>query len=259
MELGQRIKAARLEKGLSQRQLCGDRITRNMLSQIESGNARPSMATLQYLAGALGKSVSFFLEEDAVTSPNQQCMADARKAYAHGAYEAALAALDGFRTPDESFQQEHVLLQYLTLLALAEKAAGEGRFPYALRLLERAGALEGIYIGKELRARAAVLTAMAGQTVALPNADALLLLRAEAALADEQADLASALLDSVQVQDGSWRLLRGRAYMLQKEFARARALLEQVQEERAWPLLEVCCKELGDFQGAYEYACRQRD
>mgnify|MGYP002509098608 CR=1 FL=1 len=43
MELGQRLKAARLEMGLSQRQLCGDVITRNMLSQIENGRVEPSL------------------------------------------------------------------------------------------------------------------------------------------------------------------------------------------------------------------------
>ena len=39
MELGQKVKQARLELGLSQRQLCGDVITRNMLSKIENGEA----------------------------------------------------------------------------------------------------------------------------------------------------------------------------------------------------------------------------
>ena len=32
MELGERIKQARLAAGLSQRQLCGEKLTRNMLS-----------------------------------------------------------------------------------------------------------------------------------------------------------------------------------------------------------------------------------
>ena len=32
MELGEKLKQARLEAGLSQRQLCGEEITRNMLS-----------------------------------------------------------------------------------------------------------------------------------------------------------------------------------------------------------------------------------
>lgn len=62
MELGEKLRQARLEAGLSQRALCGDRITRNMLSQIENGSARPSMPTLAYLAGRLGKSVSYFLD-----------------------------------------------------------------------------------------------------------------------------------------------------------------------------------------------------
>ena len=78
MELGQRIRQLRLSKGMSQRQLCGDVITRNMLSQIENGSARPSMDTLSYLAARLEKPVSFFLEEDTVTSPNQAVMTRAR-------------------------------------------------------------------------------------------------------------------------------------------------------------------------------------
>ena len=53
MELGQLLKQARLEAGLTQRQLCGGKITRNMLSQIENGSAKPSMDTLRYLAERL--------------------------------------------------------------------------------------------------------------------------------------------------------------------------------------------------------------
>ena len=82
MQLGEKIKQARLEAGLSQRQLCGEVITRNMLSLIENGSARPSMDTLAYFARQLGKPVSFFLEEDTVTSPNQDIMTRARKAWA---------------------------------------------------------------------------------------------------------------------------------------------------------------------------------
>ena len=50
MELGEKLRQARLEAGLSQRQLCGERITRNMLSQIEHGSARPSMDPSKNLA-----------------------------------------------------------------------------------------------------------------------------------------------------------------------------------------------------------------
>lgn len=259
MELGQRIRAARLEAGLSQRQLCGDKITRNMLSQIENGSAKPSMETLRYLATGLGKSISFFLEDDAVNSANQQRMAHARKAYGRQDYEAALAALEAFQEPDESFSQERALLQFLSLLALAEKAAAEGRMPYVLRLLEKASALEGIYIDAPLRSRAAILAAKAGAETTLPNADELLLLRAGRALAEKNAGLAAALLDSVEQRQQDWYLLRGQAYMLCREYAAAKAVLEQARTEKAWPLLEQCCKDMGDFKGAYEYACKRRD
>ena len=61
MELGQRLRQARQEAGLTQKALCGDEITRNMLSQIENGSARPSMETMRFLAQRLGKPVSWFL------------------------------------------------------------------------------------------------------------------------------------------------------------------------------------------------------
>ena len=65
MELGEKIRAARLAAGLSQRQLCGEDITRNMLSLIENGGAKPSVKTLTLLAERLGKPVSYFLDENA--------------------------------------------------------------------------------------------------------------------------------------------------------------------------------------------------
>ena len=47
--------------------------------------------------------------------------------------------------------------------------------------------------------------------------------------------------------------------MLCLEYEAAMAVLEQIDGEEAWPLLEQCCKDMGDFKGAYEYACKQRN
>ena len=54
MTLGEKLRRTRQERGLTQKQLAGERITRNMLSQIENDLAQPSMRTLEYLADALG-------------------------------------------------------------------------------------------------------------------------------------------------------------------------------------------------------------
>ena len=55
--LGKRIKEARLSKKMTQSEVVGDFITRNMLSQIESGSATPSVKTLEYLCKVLELSL----------------------------------------------------------------------------------------------------------------------------------------------------------------------------------------------------------
>ena len=122
MELGQRLRQARLEAGLSQRQLCGEEITRNMLSLIENGTAKPSMDTLRYLAARLGKPMGYFLEEQVVTSPNQAVMDTARRAYTQGEYRACLETLADYQAPDGVFDPERWLLEALACIALAQQA-----------------------------------------------------------------------------------------------------------------------------------------
>ena len=134
MELSQKLKQARLDAGLSQKALCGDRITRNMLSQIENGSARPSMDTLRYLAQQLGKPISYFLEDTAVASPNQALMEQLRQA----APSDALHLLGQYQAPDPTFDRERWLLEALTCLTLAEDELTKNKPAYARSLLERA-------------------------------------------------------------------------------------------------------------------------
>ena len=64
MELGEKIRARRAELGLTQAALCGETVTRNMLSQIEGGKASPSLATLRFLAERLGVPIGYFFCEE---------------------------------------------------------------------------------------------------------------------------------------------------------------------------------------------------
>lgn len=52
-DIGKIIKEARLAKKMTQNEVVGTFITRNMLSQIESGSAMPSVKTLEYLCRVL--------------------------------------------------------------------------------------------------------------------------------------------------------------------------------------------------------------
>lgn len=64
MNLGKKIKEARIKKKLTQNQLCADRLTRNMLSAIENGKSYGSLDTLIYLAGELDIPLAYLFSED---------------------------------------------------------------------------------------------------------------------------------------------------------------------------------------------------
>lgn len=263
MELSQRLKQARLDAGLSQKALCGDRITRNMLSQIENGSARPSMDTLRYLAQQLGKPLSYFLEEEAVTSPNQALMEQARSANAPD----VLTLLGGYKAPDPTFDAERWLLEALTCLTLAEEAIVQRKPGYAKALLERAK-LAGSrtpYYTADTERRRLLLAHRAGQAVTeteLPDLSEELLLRSELALQAADFSRCAALLECVQQPSLSWHMRKAQLHFAQKEYAGARTHFE-----KAWDMdpnyccarLEDCCREMEDFAGAYFYACKQRE
>lgn len=262
MELGKKLRAARLEQGLSQRALCGEQITRNMLSRIEHGTARPSMQTLQYLAQRLGKPVSFFLEETAVT-PNQMAMAKARAAFARGSFREAMLALEDYAAPDESLDWERGLLAFLCCLTQGERCAQEGREPVASKFLSQTYLYESPYLTPELKQRRDRLSYRLGRhrdLVTFPSLDEELLQRAEAALSSGQPARALALLGATEQRDGRYFALLGRAKYLQSDYETARDAFLQ-SEHLGTPcdaFLEECYRELGDYENAYRYARKRR-
>ena len=62
--LGQKIRERRKALRITQAELCGDFITRNMLSRIETGMAHPSLDTLLYIAERLNMPVEYFTSTD---------------------------------------------------------------------------------------------------------------------------------------------------------------------------------------------------
>ena len=63
MNIGRKIKELRVEKLMTQSELAGSEITRNMLSRIENGAALPSLGTILYLAQKLGVPAGYLLSE----------------------------------------------------------------------------------------------------------------------------------------------------------------------------------------------------
>lgn len=263
--LGERIRQTRLEQGLSQRQLCGKEITRNMLSQIESGKARPSMQTLTYLAQTLGKPVSFFLEET-VTPAGEPRLQEARELYSRGEYRECLELLE---TVDrEKAGEEERLLQLLATLELAKESIGEGRKFYAKSILEKLEqTAEGaVYYTPALERERLLLLYEAGAAPLtlveqLPDDHREILLRAQAAVEQKDYIRCGQLVSALPKHTAQSRLLMGQALSGQGMYREAIPHLEQAEEQYPLPAakaLEICYRELEDYKKAYEYACKQK-
>lgn len=269
MTMGERIRQARQEAGMSQRELAGDVMTRNMLSALEHDGANPSVASLRYLSDKLCKPVSYFFGEELPRVPEADEMALAREAYCRGEWGTCLKALEGLSGVD--FRAERELLRASSALCLAAQAADEGRMPYAWELLRQAreAGEECPYLGPEWKRRWLVLAA---RTAAKPSQksafaaqisieDPVLELKAECALEDGDTGRAVALLEAMEDRRGSqWNWLRGEAYFAKKEYSQAAKHYHRAEEAMPWQTrerLEVCYREMEDFKMAYYYATKR--
>ncbi len=101
--LGKKVRALRLEKGLTQAALAGDTITRNMLSQIENGVAQPSVTTVLELAEKLETPVEYFFSETGTLADFKKMGAveKLKKLYGAKKYSKCISALDALGVFDD--------------------------------------------------------------------------------------------------------------------------------------------------------------
>jgi len=262
MTMGQRILRARQEAGVSQRELAGEEMTRNMLSALEHDAANPSVATLRYLSEKLCKPISYFLGEDVIAGADAGRMELARTAYRKGEYQACL---DLTKQIGEVFRTEAGLLRALSLLELARVAVEQSRIPYAKELLAQcAEEAEGTPYFPAIRRDWILLMAMTddGRSLRqLHNEDEALLLRAQRALAEEDPARAEALLEAVENRGEDWHFLRGEIYYHKKEYENAIACYHRAEAfmpEQTGKRLEICYREAENYKMAYYYATRNK-
>lgn len=255
MTIGERILAARQELGLSQRQLAGENITRNMLSAIEHDKARPSLDTLQYLSEKLGRPVGWFLGEDTPVVEGFDVLKQARLAYDGRDYRTCLNLLEQIPA-GEVLGREVSLLRVLATLSLAEQAMEDGRIPYARKLLEQPVGGNCPYFNRALEQRLAILRSRAELSGDIPE-DNTLILRAERALKQKRFADARRYLDALDDRDEKWHFLMGEVLFGLEDHAGAVQMYHLVEEAMPQAVrrkLQLCYAALKDFEKAYYYA-----
>ncbi len=281
MNIGEKIKNLRMSKMITQQELAGDFITRNMLSRIEHGAALPSLPTVIYLANRLGVPAGFLLaeEENEFLYQKIRYMPNIRRAYQLGDYricrELCLSVLS------ES-DDEIALLMAECALGIAKEEFFDGNLHNACYWFDTAlrDADKTAYHTGHITAPAIVyFRYMRGISPSLSSYEATDLLPGErdfAAWQDTFCRYALTMeqlerLQSLHSSDGESVLdaqltLHVQATLLQKrgEYAAAYEVLQRILADEQAPVpvllysvlqdMELCCKALEDYKGAYEHA-----
>jgi transcriptional regulator with XRE-family HTH domain len=283
MNIGEKIRELRTAKLMTQSELAGTQITRNMLSCIENGTANPSLQTILYIASRLNVPAGFLLAEegDEIVYRKMNSFANIKRAYIAGDYRGCRSlCLSGCPEPDDEIR----LLLAECDAAIAVEEFGRGKLRSSCRFFDEAleYAEKTIYPTEAIKARAAVYFRYMGRISAtlysdMLDADPTLGLRCTMPIADYvdamealdegKGEKAIAILTRMACGEAETffvRHLEIRLQMLAGEFGTAKDALKALLGQ-AEPLcevalyevlcdLEICCREINDYKGAYTYA-----
>ncbi len=137
MDVGKKIRALRREKLMTQSELAGTQITRNMLSCIENGSAMPSLSTVLYLAGRLGVPAGFLLadEKENFFYHKMSLMENIRKAFSEEDWSGCRGLCLSISEKDDD---ELIMILSLCTLELAKGEFRHGKLKNACILFDEA-------------------------------------------------------------------------------------------------------------------------
>jgi transcriptional regulator with XRE-family HTH domain len=274
---------------MTQKDVVGDYITRNMLSKIENGSATPSVKTLEYLAGALGLPAGYFMSESTGDELTPGSMASARENFKNGEYEGCIQVLEELDM-EGGYRDEAMLLLARAKISLSKRAMTDGRYEEAIRRAKEAIAHneDTIYRSAAFRTEALLLVARCTMELggdfmkAMDDYQAAYqdqglgefyrLTMAEYYIDQGDLDRAKQEMDSiVRLSDATkpvYLMLQGRMELKDNQFEQAAKQLEKAEQlarttgtnyfmSGLYAMLEQCYREMDDFKKAYHYASMQ--
>ena len=288
MDVGNKIKQLRTEKLMTQSELAGAEITRNMLSRIENGAALPSLGTVVYLAKRLGVPAGYLLSEgeEEFIYNKTSVMKNIRRAYTDGNFELCRdICLSAFN----EFDDELELILTDCCFGVAESSMKQGQLHRARDFLDEAiihsaGTMfntvtqrNGIAVMFELlKEISPALDSNETDTIISEDLfhpaifDSILCKYITVIINEDKYDafiddISKIGKDELSMEDRLFVLhLRARSLMRTNDHQSALKLLHQViDSEEAPPRLllylacsdmEICFREMNDYKGAYEFS-----
>ena len=284
MNIGERIRELRISKLMTQADLAGDHITRNMLSCVENGSANPSLSTIVYIAGRLGVPAGFLLAEqgDEMAYRKMSNLSNIKKAYTTGDVQSCRSlCLSGCPEPDDEISL--LLANCDTGIAVEEFWSGRLRsscrffdeaLSYAEKTIYSTDAIEAeirVYFRFMERISHTLYSDLLDEEKALSVKSNTVLsqyLDALYALDDSDVSVAEQLIDQLtnSGENSFFKAhLQNKLLMIDKNYKQAQKALQQLLQDSSTPLnkielytvledLEICCRENEDYKSAYRYA-----
>ncbi len=253
MKLGEKIRLARQNAGMTQAELAGDFITRNMLSQIENGLAMPSLQTALYIADRLGVDAGILFSESDDKSIYfvTRKLPVMKKAYADGDYDRCieLCSQEGEQC------DEAVLLLAECYIKKAFAYYKDGKLRTALKTSESAVKCAGrcIYSTDSIKLKAEALEVMiAGISPYVKT------LKRK----DDEIKLFKEYYIDISGQKNIYNKSADVKKLVEEgKYAKACGLIKSLLREKSIDIplvyelytdLEICYRELKDFENAYD-------
>lgn len=279
MNIGEKIRSLRVAKLMTQSELAGNQITRNMLSCIENGSAQPSLSTIRYIAKALNVPVGFLLadEGDEIVYQKMSGLPNIKRAYRVGDWMGCRSLCQtSCPEPDDEIR----LILSTCDLEIAKSAFWEGKIRYACRFFDEAMlyAADTLYPAEHVQAEAEVYFRYMARISPMLYSD---VLDENAARSVVAKNAFSSYLDALEALDVGDEApakqyaqvhaeesffcahLSAKCLMNQSKYHEAKACLDDLLETEIllneislYAILcdlEICCREIEDFKSAYRY------
>ena len=277
--IGEKIRAERLKADLTQTELAGDRITRNMLSMIENGEATPSLDTVVYIADRLGVPAGVFFaatESDEALFTKAEAVSKARSLFEEGRYEDAADVCRPVPYDDElSFILAESLLgcaeedmsKFMLRSAaehIKEARAAAGRCRYTAQ--DFTGTLDAYtafisFAGDRIDPDALARLAKAPSRI---PAGTFIFLTALSHIDRGDVETAERLVSSLPyLSPDQMKYMKAKFYASEFKFSKALEILLPLHESsdlgfigkyRVVADIESCCENKRDFEAAYKYS-----
>lgn len=288
MSIGEKIKKLRNNLGMTQSELCGDYITRNMLSQIENGIAKPSIDTVTYIADKLGVPAGFLLTDtdDLLAFQKLTCIDTLRDLYTQNKFSECAEICERLPGCDD----EIALILSNCYLNIGKEHLQNGNIRAAENALNASLAFSDktVYSSDDIKRKALVYLSMidsfrkkstatdvlgAYESVSDTDNDYgyLMYLNILKLIDEQKSEYAAKIFDSVRIKNVLYRMhINARLSSCALNFERARELLlgalngengqpDPILKYRLLCDLEQACKALSDYETAYNASVQKSE